>query len=87
MQCAPYWQRLQTELLSAAADPLYGLRQVAQLPDDDGPSLLDRIMHALPDEIRPILEWSLKHPDDLTSVFLRPVSQDRAKYLIGMLAP
>ena len=86
IQCAPYWQRLRTELLPAAADPLYWLRNASQYPWEDGPSLLDRIMRAFPGETRPILEWSLKHPGDLTSIFPRHASHDRAKYLIGMLS-
>jgi hypothetical protein len=86
IQCAPYWQRLRTELLPAAADPLYWLRTASQYPWEEGPSLLDRIMHAFPNETRPILEWSLKHPDDLRSIFPRHAGNDRAKYLIGMLS-
>jgi Nuclease-related domain len=85
-QCAPYWQRLRTEFLPAAVDPLYWLRNASEYPWEDSPSLLDRIMHAFPDETRPILEWSLEHPDDLTSIFPPHVSPDRAKYLIGMLS-
>lgn len=83
---APYWQRLRNELLPDAADPLYWLRNASQYPWEDRISLLDRIVHAFPDETRPILEWSLEHPDDLRSIFPRHASQDRAKFLIGMLS-
>ena len=36
-QCAPYWQRLQNELLPAAADPLYRLRNANHFPYEEGP--------------------------------------------------
>ena len=84
-QCAAYWQRLQNELLPAAADPLYRLRNARHFPYEEGPILLDRIMQSFPDQMRPLLEWGLEHPGDLTSVFSHGVSQERARYLIGML--
>ena len=84
-QCAPYWQRLQNELLLAAADPLHWLRNAIHFPYQEGPALLDRIMHTFPDQMRPLLEWGLEHPGDLTSAFSHGVSQERGRCLIGML--
>jgi hypothetical protein len=85
-QCAPYWQRLQNELLPAAADPLYRLRNARYFPYTEGLTLLDRIMQTFPDQIRPLLEWGLAHPADLTSAFSHGLSHERGQYLISMLS-
>ena len=84
-QCTPYWQRLQNELLPAAVDPLYRLRNAYHFPYEEGPALLDRIIQSFPDQMRPILECGLAHPGDLTSAFSHGASQERAQYLIGIL--
>lgn len=43
-----------------------------------------RIMQAFPDDVRPVLEWSIQHPGELTAAF-RPAWDDRAKTLIRLL--
>jgi hypothetical protein len=85
-RCAPYWRRLQNELLPAAADPLYQLRNARHFPYTEGPTLIDRIMRAFPDQIRPLLEWGLAHPADLTSAFSHGCSHERGQYLVCMLS-
>jgi hypothetical protein len=84
-QCAPHWQRLRTRLLHAAADPLYWLDSARQFHHRDSPSPIAAIMEAFPDEMRPILEWSIEHPNAMASVFPH-TWEDRGRTLIGMLA-
>ena len=84
---APYWQRLQGELRLAAVDPLYWLMQASRVHSDEDSPLITTILETFPDEIRPIVEWSLKEWDSLTltSIF-RFTVHDRPDYLISMLS-
>jgi hypothetical protein len=83
-QCTPHWQRLRAGLLHAAADPLYWLENASQFQYRDKDSLVAAIMETFPDEIRPILEWSIQHPGAMESVF-PPMGDDRGT-LISLLA-
>lgn len=84
-QCAPHWQRLRTSLLHAAADPLYWLNGASHFYYQDSSSLIAAIAATFPDEIRPILEWGIRHPNAIASVFPH-VWQDRGRMLVGLLA-
>lgn len=85
VKCTPHWQSLRGGLLPAAADPLYWLHTMSQFYERDSPSPLQLMMLGFPDEIRLILEWSIQHPSDLTSVFPH-VWEDRQRTLIALLA-
>jgi hypothetical protein len=54
--------------------------------DDDTP-LIGKVLQTFPNEVRPIVEWSLEQWDSLTltSIF-RFAVHDRQDYLISMLA-
>jgi hypothetical protein len=65
---APYWQRLHGELRLAAVDPLYWLMDASRVNFDDDTPLIGKIMRAFPDEVRPIVEWSLEQWDSLTLI-------------------
>jgi hypothetical protein len=84
---APYWQRLHGELRLAAVDPLYWLMDASRVNFDDDTPPIGKIMRTFPDEVRPIVEWSLEQWDSLTltSIF-RFAVHDRQDYLISMLA-
>ena len=84
-QCEPHWQHLRGPLLHAAADPLYQLENASQLTSEDEASPVALIMQAFPDEVRPILEWSIQHPADLAAAFA-PAWSDRTQTLIRLLA-
>jgi hypothetical protein len=86
-RAAGYWQRLQGELRLAAVDPLYWLMHASRVAFDDSTPVIAKILKAFPDEVRPIVEWSLEQWDSLTltSIFRFPV-HDRPDYLISMLA-
>jgi hypothetical protein len=84
-EAKPYWRRLETGLLPAATDPLYWFMHSSLVPLEAESPLTARLLHAFPDELRPILEWGLQHQDELTSIFPRYISQDRGKYIISML--
>jgi hypothetical protein len=84
-RCEPHWQQLHGPLLHSAADPLYQLENSGQLAGQDGVSPVARIMRAFPGEVKPVLEWGIQHPEQLTAVF-RPVWGDRTKTLIRLLA-
>jgi hypothetical protein len=84
-RCAPYWQQLAGPLLPAAADPLYQFLHANRAYDQDGKPVLARIILTFPNEARPILEWSLRHRDSLTSIFEGPERDDRASNIIDML--
>ncbi len=66
---APYWQRLNSTLLPAASDPLIRLRNVTLPRPGERVPVIQPILAAFPDEIRPILEWGLQHRTALTSLF------------------
>ncbi|NYF58812.1 NERD domain-containing protein [Micromonospora purpureochromogenes] len=71
--CAPAWQRLCTDLMPSAADPLHWIAQpglLAFFALDENP-LIGQLLRAFPGEIRTILEWSLEHQASLTSIFGR----------------
>jgi hypothetical protein len=84
-QCAAHWQRLNTSLLHAAADPLYWLDKASWFPREGEVTVTNRILHAFPDEGRPILEWSVQHAGEAVTAF-RHTLNDRAKTFVGMLA-
>jgi hypothetical protein len=83
-RCEPHWQHLRGSLLHAAADPLYQLENANQLTSDEA-SPPAQIMRTFPDEVRPILEWSIQHPADLAAAFA-PAWGDRTQTLIRLLA-
>ena len=86
-RAAPYWQRLHGELRLAAIDPLYWLMHASLVSFDDDTPPIAKILQTFPDEVRPIVEWSLEQWDSLTltSIF-RFAAHDRQDYLISMLA-
>jgi hypothetical protein len=86
-RAAPYWQRLQGELRLAAIDPLYWLMHASLVSFDDNTPAIAKILRTFPDQVRPIVEWSLEQWDSLTltSIF-RFAVHDRQDYLISMLA-
>lgn len=83
-RCRPPWRRLRNELLPAAGDPLYWLLHASRISFDNQP-LVGRILRTFPDEVRPILEWSLAHQELLTSIFPPSIARERADYFIDML--
>jgi hypothetical protein len=84
-QCAPHWQRLNADLLHAAADPLYWLETASQPSGEDEASVTGLMLRAFPDEVRPILEWSIQHPREAVSAFGHTWG-DQAKALMRILA-
>jgi NACHT domain len=85
-KCAPYWQRLSTTLLTHAADPLTRMA-TAVMPRSGRRVLAVRpILATFPDQIRPILEWSLKHSAERTSLFRGNFDGDSLGQVISMLA-
>jgi hypothetical protein len=84
-QCAPHWQRLNADLLHAAADPLYWLDMASWFPREGQVTVTNRILCAFPGEVRPILEWSVQHAGEAVTAFRHPLD-DRAKTFVGMLA-
>ena len=58
----PYWQRLNSTVLPAAADSLIRLRTATLIRPGSRVLVIQPVLDAFPDEIRPILEWSLQHP-------------------------
>ncbi len=83
---APYWQRLHNTLLPAAADPLVRLRNVTLTRPGERVPVIQLILAAHPDEIRPILEWGLQHRTALTSLFAATLHEDRLTHIVSMLA-
>ncbi|MFD6756154.1 NERD domain-containing protein [Micromonospora gifhornensis] len=70
-RCKPLWRKLRIDLKASAADPLHWIAQpgiLAFFGLDEKP-LIGQLLRAFPDEIRTILEWSLKHQASLTSIF------------------
>jgi len=47
--------------------------------------VIQQVLTAFPDEIRPILEWSLRYHTALTSMFARS-HDDRLSHIVSMLA-
>ena len=84
-RCAPGWQRLTRELLSAAADPLCHFLWSSRSYDQEGRPVFINIITRFSNEVRPILEWSLQHRDSLTSLFPGPERENRACKIINML--
>lgn len=85
--CQRYWQRLQTELLPAAADPLYWLRHTSIVCPDETVSVVGAILTTFGEDARPILDWSLKQQGALLSIFpaFRSAGQERQSFIISML--
>ena len=81
----PYWQRLNSTLLPAAADPLIRLRTAILTHPGKRIPVIQPVLTAFPDEIRPILEWSLQHHTALTSIFAG-FHDDRLSHIVSMLA-
>jgi hypothetical protein len=84
-KAAPYWRRLRSTLLPAAADPLCRLRQATLIQSGQRTPVIRSILAAFPGEVRPVLEWSLEHRTELTSLFAAwLVDDDRLSHIIGM---
>jgi len=84
-RCASHWRRLASPLLPAAADPLFHFYWSSNSYDQEGRSVIARFIVGFPDEVRPILEWSIRHRAALTSVFPSLDQEDRARKIIDML--
>jgi hypothetical protein len=84
-RCAPLWQRLETELLLEAVDPLQWLSHasVMAVTEDDEPHL--SLGQSFPQEIRRILERALGRHNDLTSLFRFDPPNGRLQYIINAL--
>jgi hypothetical protein len=82
----PYWQRLNSTLLSAAADPLIRLRTATMIRSGTRVAAIQPLLATFPDESRPILEWSLQHPKQLTSIFASAIHDDRLSHIVNMLS-
>lgn len=85
-KASPYWQRLNSTLLPAAADPLIRLRTATLIRSGARVPVIQPLLAAFPDQSRPILEWSLKHPEQLTSIFASTLHEDRLSHIVGMLS-
>lgn len=85
-KCAPYWRRLNSTLLPQAADPLIRMATVAMTRSGDRVPAVQLILTAFPDQTRPILEWSLRHSAELTSLFRSNLHDDSLNQVISMLA-
>lgn len=85
-KCAPYWRRLNSTLLPQAADPLTRMATVAITHSGDRIPAVQPILAAFPGPARPILEWSLRHGAELTSLFRGNFHDDGLIQVIGMLA-
>ncbi|GLY38822.1 hypothetical protein Amsp01_048460 [Amycolatopsis sp. NBRC 101858] len=68
-RCAPYWQRLQGDLAPAAADALYWFSDSAVALATERKPVFGRLLNAFPEQVRAILEWSLRRRGELTSLF------------------
>lgn len=68
-RCVPLWRRLSTDLAPAAADALYWLSQPDVAVAAEGKPILRQMIGSFREELRNILEWSLKHQGSLTSIF------------------
>lgn len=85
-KCAPYWRRLTSTLLPQAADPLTRMATVAVTRSGDRVAAVQPILIAFPDQTRLILEWSLLHSEELTSLFRGNFHDDSLSQIVGMLA-
>ena len=85
-KCAPYWRRLNSTLLPQAADPLTRMATVAITRSGDRVAAVQPILTAFPDQTRLILEWSLLHSAELTSLFRGNFHDDSLSQIVGMLA-
>jgi hypothetical protein len=84
-RCLSFWLRLRNEYLPAAGDPLFLLSRPSIALTGEGTSDPGReILAAFPEETRSILEWSLEHRDNLTSI-LELRNEERDRYLVGAL--
>jgi hypothetical protein len=91
-RCAPLWCRLVTDLAQAAADALYWLAHATVAASSEGRPILPKLIDAFREELRNMLEWSLKHRQSLTSIFghrghgsLLQGRDSLADYIIGTL--
>jgi hypothetical protein len=85
-KCAPYWQRLNSALLPQASDPLTRMATAVMTRSGDRVSVIQPILATFPDQTRPILEWSLRHSAELTSLFRGNFYGDSLSQIISMLA-
>jgi NACHT domain len=85
-KCAPYWRRLNSTLLPQAADPLTRMATAVMPRSGDRVPVVQPILTAFPDQTRPILEWSLRHSAELTSLFRGKFHDDSLSQIISMLA-
>jgi hypothetical protein len=81
----PYWEQLNSALRPAAADPLIRLRTATLAHPGKRTPVIQQVLTAFPDEIRPILEWSLQHHTVLTSIFTG-FHEDHLNHIVKMLA-
>ena len=85
-KCAPYWRRLNTALLPHAADPLTRMATAVMPRSGRRVPAVQPILATFPSQSRPILEWSLRHGAELTSLFRGNFDGDSLGYVISMLA-
>jgi hypothetical protein len=83
-RCAPAWQRLKTDLLTAAADPLYQIAH-ASMTTPDGVEAHQLIFRNFPEELREILELSLARRSELTSIFRFRMEAELTIFIINTL--
>lgn len=84
--CAPLLNRLNTELVDAAVDPLQTFYWASYSYSNPGESPLLQILHAYPAETRRILTYGLTHRDRATSLMPYPISALSNDPLIALLA-
>lgn len=85
-KCAPYWRQLNSTLLPQAADPLTRMATVVMTRSGGRVPVVQPLLTAFPDQTRPILEWSLRHSAELTSLFRGNLHDDSLSQIISMLA-
>ncbi|ABW12082.1 NERD domain protein [Parafrankia sp. EAN1pec] len=85
-RCAPIWARLATELVEAAADPLYQLAQTYVKDQDAGKHLgHNLVLDTFPDEVRVILEAAASNFDRQTAIFRAFDPIERSQYVLRTL--
>jgi Nuclease-related domain len=85
-KCAALWQRLRTDLVLAAADPLYQISRATVITASDGDDDPHHILlRTFPDEIRLVLEAALLQYAHLTSALRYNPIEERTQYIINIL--
>lgn len=81
------WAELLDMYAPAAVDVLAHLRSVrAWAYNSAEPSMYERLLTAWPDQIRKLIEWAVRHPDQLLATFSNGPAHDRLPSLVEDLA-